>query len=110
MREINVLYTCPSNPAFETDSGVAKVMAPNVVLSYVEQGDWAFRVLEEEISEEQESVEIDLCSCVSVFFTMESTTGREVTAEFIEKASFIDVIKELAKKQKPSDAGTSLGS
>lgn len=108
MRDINVLYTCPSNPAFGTDSGVAKVLAPNVVLSYVEQGDWAFRVLDEEISEEQESVEIDLCSCVSVFFTMESTTGREVTAEFIEKASFIDLIKELAKKQKSNDAGTSL--
>ncbi|MCM3032826.1 hypothetical protein [Niallia sp. MER 6] len=103
-----MLYTCPSNPAFETVSGVAKVLAPNIVLSYVEQGDWAFRVLEEEISEEQKSVEIDLCNCVSVFFTMESTTGLEVNAEFLSKANFLEVIEALAgKKKMPSDAGTS---
>lgn len=101
MREIYAVYTSSNDPSFEKDISVAKVIAPNIVLSYASNGEWAFRVLSEAVSENQQSVEIDLDTCGHAFITLEGTGEQEITAEFLQKASFVQVIKKLG------NAGTS---
>lgn len=104
MREIYAVYTSSKDPSFEKDISVAKVIAPNIVLSYASNSEWAFRVLNEVISENQQSVEIDLDTCGHAFITLEGNGDEEITTEFLQKASFVQVIKKLG------NAGTSTSS
>ncbi|RVT62781.1 hypothetical protein [Niallia taxi] len=106
MREINALFIDSGDSWFEGDESKVKIMAPNAVLSWKDDGMWAFRVLDEEISDRQDELVIDLAKCASVFVGLESTENGEITAEFLATASFIEVIQKLANK-KPGDAGTS---
>lgn len=106
MREITAVFIDSGDSYFEGDEIKAKLMAPNTVLSWIDNGKWAFRVLNEEVTERQEEVVIDLNQCASVFIELESTENVEITAEFLAEASFIEVIQKLANK-KPDDAGTS---
>lgn len=109
MREINVVYISSEDPGFEGDALKAEVIAPNTILSYTDERDWAFRVLDEEISEQQEELVVDLDKCASVFITLQSTEKISVSVEFLENASFVEVIQLLAGKIKwPEDAGTSM--
>jgi len=106
MKEINVIYTSSNDPDFEKHASVVKVITPNIVLSYAEVGEWAFRVLNEAISEQRQSLEIDLDKCGHAIISLQGDGEEEITAEFLAKASFIEVIEALANK-KPGDAGTS---
>ena len=108
MKEINAIFIDSEDSWFEGDESKVKIMAPNTVLSWKDDGMWAFRVLDEEINDRQEELVIDLGKCVSVFVGLESTENVEITAEFLAEASFIEVIQKLANKNKrPGDAGTS---
>ncbi|MER7560827.1 hypothetical protein ABZ787_12900 [Micrococcus luteus] len=106
MKEINAVFIDSEDAWFEGDESKVKIMAPNTVLSWKDDGMWAFRVLDEEISDQQEELVIDLTRCASVFVGLESTEIVEITAEFLANASFIEVLQKLANK-KPGDAGTS---
>lgn len=98
MKEIYAIYKNSDDPSFEEDVSVVKVIAPNVILSYAESGEWAFRVINEVITEEQQSVEIDEAKCGHAFISFDGVGKSRITAEMLVNASIVEVIKVLAGK------------
>lgn len=98
MKEIYAVYKNSDDPNFEEDISVVKVIDSNIVLSYAENGEWAFRVLDEVITEEQQSVEIDEAKCGHAFISFGGVGKSRITAELLINGSIIEVIKVLAGK------------
>ncbi|MGG4467232.1 hypothetical protein ABER68_04235 [Paenibacillus alvei] len=106
MREIKAMFNDSEN--YDYDEYQVKVMSPSIILSWEDGREWAFRILEEEISYQQKEVAIDRDNCVGVTISLEGIEGVKLTAEFLAKASFVEVIHALGNKR-PNDGGTSLG-
>ncbi|MED5098653.1 hypothetical protein P9858_00785 [Niallia circulans] len=98
MREIYAVYTSSKDSSYEKDISVAKVIAPNIVLSYASNSEWAFRVLSKAVSENQQIVEIDLDTCGHAFISFDGVGKSSITAEMLVNESIVEIIKVLAGK------------
>lgn len=98
MKEIYAVYKNSDDSSFEEDVKVVKVIASNVVLDYAENGEWAFRVLDNAITEDQQSIEIDEAKCGHAFISFGGVRKSRITAEMLVNGSIIEVIKVLAGK------------
>ncbi|CAM5433043.1 hypothetical protein SAFG77S_08037 [Streptomyces afghaniensis] len=98
MKEIYAVFKNSDDPSFEEDVKVVKVIDSNVVLDYAENGEWGFRVLDDVISEEQQSVEIDEAKCGHAFISFGGVGKSSITAEMLVNESIVEIIKVLAGK------------
>jgi hypothetical protein len=98
LKEIYAVFKNSNDTDFEEDVKVVKVIDSNVVLDYAENGEWAFRVLDNAITEDQQSIEIDEAKCGHAFISFGGVGKSRITAEMLVNGSIIEVIKVLAGK------------
>ncbi|NRG26123.1 hypothetical protein HRF69_03205 [Bacillus circulans] len=98
MKEVYAVFKNSNDPDFEEDVKVVKVIDSNVVLDYAENGEWAFRVLDEVITEEHQIIGIDEAKCGHAFISFGGVGKSRITAEMLVNACIIEVIKVLAGK------------
>jgi hypothetical protein len=90
-RIIKAYFTASNDTDFVPSEDDVILLAPDMTLS-IDSGEWVFRFPTELVSDDQDTIEIDLDTCGRVEIYME-----DVDVGFIAKASFLDVVRALKK-------------
>jgi hypothetical protein len=90
-RIIKAYFTASDDTDFVPGEDSVILLAPDITLS-IYGNEWIFRFPTEPVSDDQDTVEVDLGTCGRVEIYME-----DVDVDFIAKASFLDVVRALKK-------------
>ena len=99
-RFITAIFTAADDPEFGKVKAEVILLAPDLVLERFENEANVFR-LDNPVTESQETVSIDRSTCARLqvdFLAEENRKVLEVGFKWISEASFVEVLREFAKK------------
>jgi hypothetical protein len=107
VRFITAIFTAADDPEFGEAKSEVILLAPDLVLERFDNEANVFR-LDNPVTESQQTVCIDRSTCARLevdFLAEDNRRVLEIGFKWISEASFVDVLRTMAKKISPSDGG-----